>query len=434
MPFECGLERGRIKVSPAGTRRYPIIGAREQLAVTACGSDRSIECRTIMAHRFVIACAGEEVSWMRVAAAIRRAEAAPAWIKDGRLNVVLPASNSGATQPSCIDPPTFALGRTQREQRQAARRGCLTGRNDFDQVALPPGFAPVGEMGARLALAVAAEDPSGLDDEESVVPLVRVSNVAGETRVARADPGTIRDPVLHSNSYGAAYESAVAVDNWVTVVRTPESFKASAGDDSGDPESPWAWLLGGLALATFMGLACTRHAIFRWGLRPPMGSFTNAVAAVAALIEQTESVVSELADAGPLRDVLQSEIDHVCQRLASIEAAAGESEAAEAKASAQFRALVRELERIRRIADSAAASLTGGRPTGRLPRTRSEAYDILGVNADVSDGVLKKIVDALRMSWHPDHARNEADRRVREDRIRQINIAWELIAPKREVA
>ena len=83
---------------------------------------------------------------------------------------------------------------------------------------------------------------------------------------------------------------------------------------------------------------------------------------------------------------------------------------------------------------SAAASLSGGRPSTTLPRTTSEAYDVLGVNADVSEGVLKKIVDALRMSWHPDHARDEDDRRVREERIRQINIAWDLITAKREVA
>jgi DnaJ-class molecular chaperone len=69
-----------------------------------------------------------------------------------------------------------------------------------------------------------------------------------------------------------------------------------------------------------------------------------------------------------------------------------------------------------------------------LPRTTSEAYEVLGVNAEVSAGVLKKIVDALRMSWHPDHARDESDRVLRESRIRQINIAWDIINGKREAA
>ena len=106
---------------------------------------------------------------------------------------------------------------------------------------------------------------------------------------------------------------------------------------------------------------------------------------------------------------------------------AGEAELSAARTAAQFRGLVRELERIRRIADSAAASLAGGRSGASLPRTTSEAYAVLGVNADASAHVLKKIVDALRMSWHPDHARGDDDRRLREERIRQINIAWELI-------
>jgi DnaJ-class molecular chaperone len=103
-----------------------------------------------------------------------------------------------------------------------------------------------------------------------------------------------------------------------------------------------------------------------------------------------------------------------------------------AKSAPQFRNFVRELERIRRIADSAVASLSGGRGTPVLPGTTSEAYEVLGVNAEVSDGVLKKVVDGLRMTWHPDHARDEADRRLREARMQQINIAWEMISATRE--
>ena len=35
MPFDCGLESGRIKLSPAIPKSYPIIGTREQEALTA---------------------------------------------------------------------------------------------------------------------------------------------------------------------------------------------------------------------------------------------------------------------------------------------------------------------------------------------------------------------------------------------------------------
>ena len=76
----------------------------------------------------------------------------------------------------------------------------------------------------------------------------------------------------------------------------------------------------------------------------------------------------------------------------------------------------------------------GGMAIGTdIPATRAEALRILGmgVAADVSDAAIKKIVDGLRMSWHPDAATNEDDRRLRELRIKQINAAWEIIGGKR---
>jgi hypothetical protein len=155
---------------------------------------------------------------------------------------------------------------------------------------------------------------------------------------------------------------------------------------------------------------------------------------VTSLLEGTESVVAGLKDAGPLREVLQEELALVRRHVSSVDAVAGEAELSAARTAAQFRGLVSELQRIRRIADSAAASLAGGRSGATLPRTASEAYAVLGVNEDVSASVLKKIVDALRMTWHPDHARGEDDRRLRDDRIRQINVAWELISARRAEA
>jgi hypothetical protein len=69
----------------------------------------------------------------------------------------------------------------------------------------------------------------------------------------------------------------------------------------------------------------------------------------------------------------------------------------------------------------------------RIPQTRSEALQVLGmgVSPDATEAAMKKVVDGLRQSWHPDLARNDADRRLREFRTKQINAAWELIAGKR---
>jgi hypothetical protein len=68
-----------------------------------------------------------------------------------------------------------------------------------------------------------------------------------------------------------------------------------------------------------------------------------------------------------------------------------------------------------------------------MPRNRTEAIQVLGmgVRADTGEAAIKKIVDGLRLSWHPDLARDEADRQLRELRIKQINAAWDIIQGKR---
>ena len=68
-----------------------------------------------------------------------------------------------------------------------------------------------------------------------------------------------------------------------------------------------------------------------------------------------------------------------------------------------------------------------------IPETRAEALEILGmgVTPDANDAAIKKIVDGLRLSWHPDLARDEADRQLRELRLKQINVAWEIIQGRR---
>ena len=69
----------------------------------------------------------------------------------------------------------------------------------------------------------------------------------------------------------------------------------------------------------------------------------------------------------------------------------------------------------------------------RLPRTREEALEVLGIGIEPSANAtaLKKIVDGLRMSWHPDLAKDETDRALREHRSKQINAAWDILQTRR---
>jgi hypothetical protein len=69
-----------------------------------------------------------------------------------------------------------------------------------------------------------------------------------------------------------------------------------------------------------------------------------------------------------------------------------------------------------------------------VPTTYTQALDILGASPDSSVAAIKKIVDGLRQSWHPDLARSEADRAHRERRVQQINVAWDLVSQRRSAA
>jgi hypothetical protein len=246
-----------------------------------------------------------------------------------------------------------------------------------------------------------------------------------------------------------------AARSWVTVVREERPMMA----DAADVGRPSAWMIAamlasvlsamafyawraspGVLLAFAGGLTGRR---WRYGLErsarqlallaqrtssPGEVTLTNAADTVAALLAQAEAEVAALTSARPLREALEVELAAIRQRLAVARAAiAGGGGQAPRPA---FRILVRDIERIRRIVESAAASLSVPREGVRMPRTRSEAFDVLGVNPDVSEAILKKITDALRMSWHPDHAKDEDDRQIRESRMKQINIASDLISAK----
>jgi hypothetical protein len=69
-----------------------------------------------------------------------------------------------------------------------------------------------------------------------------------------------------------------------------------------------------------------------------------------------------------------------------------------------------------------------------MPSTPAEARQLLGASPDAATDVIKKIVDGLRQSWHPDLATSDDDRRHREQRIKQINVAWDILSGRRSAA
>ena len=68
-----------------------------------------------------------------------------------------------------------------------------------------------------------------------------------------------------------------------------------------------------------------------------------------------------------------------------------------------------------------------------IPQTREDALQVLGMGVapEINETAIKKIVDGLRLSWHPDYASSPQDRELRELRMKQINAAWEIIVGRR---
>jgi hypothetical protein len=87
------------------------------------------------------------------------------------------------------------------------------------------------------------------------------------------------------------------------------------------------------------------------------------------------------------------------------------------------------------LPDSMGAGQAGPSEIGiEMPATPQEALQVLGASPDASIDVIKKIVDGLRQSWHPDLAKSEDDRLYREQRVKQINVAWDILSGRRSAA
>ena len=216
-----------------------------------------------------------------------------------------------------------------------------------------------------------------------------------------------------------------------------------------------AWrLLRGASAAEAPEAAAAEPDAVKEPVWPELGGISAPAPARAAVEDlmrnaddfyvHVKDLVEQMPGTNPLRDVVTDE-------LAAIDATLRAPDLPQAYAAEDWTALrqcavqaLTDLERIRRIVQGAketaavAALAAPVPPAERLshpvPTTRAEALAVLGVNAETSEKVIKKIVDAMRQTWHPDLARDDLDRRGREERMKQINIAWDILRPKRQAA
>jgi hypothetical protein len=154
---------------------------------------------------------------------------------------------------------------------------------------------------------------------------------------------------------------------------------------------------------------------------------------VTAMTEQIEAARQDLLrlDDAALRAVLGEELYQICQSLDVIAKEPPQTAAGWSQVHHMLHGQSADIRRIRRIAGSvqtpAVADASSASRFDSLPGNKDMAYAVLGLNSEATETAAKKVVDGLRQTWHPDTARDDTDRAIREVRMKQINAAWDLI-------
>lgn len=183
VPFSCHAHAGGVTARPSQPNSYLVVGGRESAPFTACASDGSDRCRTMMLHRFELDCGGTRVGWPEFYAAISNVTTGRAFIEDDRLLVRVPPQRNRRGARSRFRPPP-------------SRRPFL--------VEMPDGFAPVRGTVARFETQPsrqrttpmqATRDPfTSPSPPRPVAPLVQAPRRAPEDAPAAKPKTTIAKP------------------------------------------------------------------------------------------------------------------------------------------------------------------------------------------------------------------------------------------------
>ncbi len=431
VPLGCAVERGRLAVKPTPERLHPIIGGKSSHAFTTCAAGKEPRCRTFIVHKFDLSCDGYRVSWLGLVGGALEQD-------DARVRVV-------ANRFTLRMPPGWNSGRV------------TAGANEPDIVAFPVGFAPALKIPVRF-VGVAEPHPTvTAEDEPAPVKLVRVA--AGPKVATTPAPITI---AATTNDVVADAPGATEVSSWLTTVEpvakalgtSRERFVALAAVVTA------AWLVLFAVRRRFvmpgsLSLVDGKRAL----AAPPDGDFhpepandtgpratasegdtyaahcARMIADAVALHKTTNDALPGIAN-DALRAVLREDLDKVQAVLLAPSLANDIARGLWASVEISVTGALANLDRIGRIIDGVGTSDAAAIPKrpSSLPETAADAYDLLGVRPDASPVAVKKIVDGLRLSWHPDHAKDEIDRSIREARLKQINVAWDLIQGRQKAA
>ena len=436
LPYECSASGGRIQVRPSTDQAYRIYGSRRQEQYRACSEQNPDRCRTFLVHRFTMACGRERAEWPDVYAAIARITDGRAFYKDdGRLYYRMGPREPRDSYP--FPEPRRAAGIVEMPEGFAPMAGvdaiftpldprvaeledgsAPTAPRAKSDAGLPsgaskpsaPAASPRTGEGVKMADApkpaetktpepqnaqvAIAPEPARASDEK---PLETSSTSAPSPQSGSAEtPATgsapPASPTILNNPVAKEVQSASKTE---TVVAAAEIAPQPApGVDEGSRVESWS-TMGGSGISF-----------------PPIAfAILIAAATLAILLVILKKQSARTVAAGPLRVPVEPVLPGLEPRQTP---RAGQALVLREEPDAPSLS----------IASNAAAASAG------MPSTREEALALLGLSAGATEGAIRKVIEALRQSWHPDLAVGEADRAAREERIKAINVAAGILVRK----
>jgi len=498
MPYECTARGGEVRLAPSEGQSYRIYGAREHQVFSACSPSPPNRCRNWMLFRFDLDCGGTRVPWLRVVDAAARDQGRRVWVDGGRLHLQMgPFWAIERERPDFLRRWRHDGGRWRngdpRDEIDAMDRP-FTGARAADPrqvVELPPGFAPTLGLRAQFIAAPAPDAASlpAMGDAPAAAEAKAPKPKTARNEPPRAAPkqaepaakpekpapppkqekparelvtgvGTSAAPTIINRPPGSAPAGAEPAELRPGSPRPADDAKpeapapaAAASHDKSGAAAEEAPATATVTLAPPDPESGSARPVTTGSLRttkspagPPIGLATPMGRALAALAAMGLAAAAFLAW---IRRQERSRLRLAAHRdLASVSWEGGRDHGNGTTARSLVSSPEPAKSALRQVGPTLPPAAGGaGEPSlaaagdhefgerdTRLPTTRAEAFRALGASPDAAPDAVKKIVDGLRQSWHPDLAQGEGDRRIREARLKQINVAWDIISGRQSNA
>jgi hypothetical protein len=402
MPFACQVNRGKVELTPSAPRTYRVYGAPESRMFSACAPDLPGGCPSLNLQRFDLDCSGVRVPWVSVAEALTRYTKNPAYVSNGRFHLMsAPGWRAGPCGPGApFGYPPRRIG----PYLYPAPVPCAVPypAGPRQSMELPEGFAPPMARFAQFVAAPAVPLPkSQAPKSPDSVPTSEGTDSTATGSVPQAKPAPAPE---------TPPQIVKPAPTQVATVEQPNSAAKASQAMSEQPKSPspeltsafstssllksWAPQIGFLLVALSL-VGTSLYVSFRRGPATGLAAFAG----------------SGLARMGP------APREDIAVRPTPQSTPPAHGPTGFAQGSARPRQEARPSP-VPTIDDW-------------LPKSRADALRMLGAAPDAGKDTLKRLVKRLRQTWHPDRAKHEDDRRMREIRLKQINVAWDILSGKR---